>query len=119
MLNLSHKKLIAWQRAIEFLPVLYQLAEKLPNEERYNLVSQMKRAGISVSNNLAEGSSRKSKLEKNRFFEIARSSLVEIDNCIEASLILKFLSKNDINNAETKLEEMFKLISGLIASNNK
>ena len=64
MLELSHKKLIAWQKAIELLPLLYSLCSKLPPEEKYNLVSQMKRSGLSVSNNLAEGCARKSKIEK-------------------------------------------------------
>lgn len=80
MLDLSHKKLIAWQKAIQMLPLLYSLCRKLPSEEKYNLIGQMKRAGLSVANNLAEGAARKSKTEKNRFFEVARSSVVEIDN---------------------------------------
>ena len=70
MLELSHKKLIAWQKAIAMLPLVYGVCQKLPKEELFNLVSQMKRAALSVSNNLAEGSSRKTKAEKNRFFEI-------------------------------------------------
>src|SRR5688572_11866130 len=96
MLELSHKKLIAWQKAIQLLPHIYQLCKKLPKEEMYNLCTQMKRAGLSVSNNLAEGASRETKVEKNRFFEISRSSLVEIDNCLTACLILNFLTKEDL-----------------------
>jgi len=117
MLNLSHKKLIAWQKAIDLLPLLYKLCEKLPKEEKYNIIGQIKRAGVSISNNLAEGASRKSKVEKNRFFEIARSSVVEIDNCLEASIILKFIVMTDISDIEPRLEELFKIISGLIQSN--
>ena len=119
MLDLSHKKLIAWQKAIEFLPPLYFLCDKLPKEEKYNLVSQIKRAGISVSNNLAEGCARKSKIEKNRFFEIARSSVVEIDNCLIACITIRFLAKEDIKEVDERNIELFKLISGLIDSNNR
>jgi len=119
MLDLSHKKLIAWQKAIEFLSPLYFLCEKLPKEEKYNLISQMKRAAISVSNNLAEGCARKSKIEKNRFFEIARSSVVEIDNCLVACISIKSLTKQDIMEVDERNIELFKLISGLIDSNNK
>jgi four helix bundle protein len=70
--------------------------QKLPSEEKYNLVSQIKRAGLSITNNLAEGASRKSKAEKNRFFEVARSSLVEIDNCMIVCIELHYLTEGDI-----------------------
>ena len=88
MLELSHKKLIAWQKSIQLLPLIYEVSRKLPKEETYNIVSQMKRAGLSVSNNLAEGASRKTKPDKKRFFEISRSSIVEIDNCLTAIVAL-------------------------------
>jgi four helix bundle protein len=118
MLELSHKKLIAWQKAILLLPMIYDICAKLPAEEKYNLVGQMKRAGLSVSNNLAEGASRKTRAEKNRFFEISRSSIVEIDNCLTACLALKFLRKEDLLSLNSALLENFKLISGLLESNH-
>ena len=77
----------------------------------------MKRAGLSVSNNLAEGASRNTKPDKKRFFEISRSSVVEIDNCITATLILNYLTKPDVKQVNDALVELFKLISGLIDSN--
>ncbi len=117
MLELSHKKLIAWQKAIALLPLIYDVCKKLPKEETYNLIGQMKRAGLSISNNLAEGASRRSKAEKNRFFEISRSSIVEIGNCLTACLVLKFLSTDDITTINSALLEVFKLITGLIDSN--
>ncbi len=119
MLELSHKKLIAWQRAIQLLPLIYEVCNKLPKDENYNIISQMKRAGLSVSNNLAEGASRKTKPEKKRFFEISRSSVVEIDNCIIASLVLKYLTEKDVVQINNALLELFKLISGLIDSNDQ
>jgi four helix bundle protein len=119
MLELSHKKLIAWQKAIVMLPLVYGVCQKLPKEELFNLVSQMKRAALSVSNNLAEGSSRKTKAEKNRFSEISRSSVVEIDNSLTACLELKFLTQEDISLLTGALLEEFKLITGLIESNNR
>jgi four helix bundle protein len=117
MLELSHKKLIAWQKAIQLLPPIYELSKKLPKEETYNLIGQMKRAGLSVSNNIAEGASRKTKPDKKRFFEIARSSVVEVDNCITASLVLNFLTNEDVTGINSAIVELFKLISGLIDSN--
>lgn len=77
----------------------------------------MKRASLSISNNLSEVSARKSKREKIRFFEISRSSVVVIDNCFKACKALNFLSDDDLVEAGDRLVEMFKLISGLIDSN--
>lgn len=59
------------------MPLIYEVCKKLLKEETYNLIGQMKRAGLSISNNLAKGASRKAKGEKNRFDEISRSSVVE------------------------------------------
>jgi len=79
----------------------------------------MKRAGLSVSNNLAEGASRKTKPDKKRFFEISRSSVVEIDNCLTAIVVLNYLIKEDLISINNALVELFKLITGLIDSNDK
>jgi four helix bundle protein len=79
----------------------------------------MKRAGLSVSNNLSEGASRKTKPDKKRFFEISRSSVVEVDNCITASLILNYLEEGYVVQIGNAIVELFKLISGLIDSNNE
>ena len=117
MLELSHKKLIAWQKAIELLPLVYDVCKKLPKEETYNLIGQMKRACLSVSNNLAEGASRKTKPEKNRFFEISRSSVVEIDNCLVACIRLHFLTEEELIILNAALLETFKLITGLMDAN--
>ncbi|MDP4261505.1 MAG: four helix bundle protein [Bacteroidota bacterium] len=117
MLNLSHRKLIAWRKSIERLPLLYKLCEKFPKEETYNLIGQMKRAALSISGNLAGGPHENQKKEKNRFFEISRYSLVEIDNCIVASIVLKYIIREDLQEIEPGLEELFKIIPGLISSN--
>lgn len=119
MLDLSHKKLKAWQKAILLLPLIYRLCQKLPKDETYNLIGQMKRAGLSVSNNIAEGAARKSKAEKNRFYEVARSSVVEVDNCLIASIAVKYLKKDDLVDINPAVVEVFKLITGLIDSNLK
>lgn len=119
MLELSHKKLIAGQKAIQILPLIYEVCRKLPKEENYNIISQMKRAGLSVSNNIAEGASRKTKPDKKRFFEISRSSVVEIDNCLTAILVLNYLTEKDVIVINAALVELFKLIPGLIDSNQE
>lgn len=119
MLELSHKKLIAWQKAILLLPLVYECCKKLPPEERHNLSAQMKSAALSISTNISEGAARKTKKDKNHFFTMARSSTVEVDNCLTACPILKFIKKEEITALVSALIEVFKLISGLIDSNEK
>ncbi|CAN5606482.1 four helix bundle protein [soil metagenome] len=114
MLNLNHKKLKAWQLAIQLYKEVLLLVRKLPKEEIFNLTSQIKRAALSVSNNIAEGAARKSSAERKRFYEVARSSDVEVDNCFEVILTVEYLSKEDILIAENLVEQIFKLLSAMI-----
>ena len=88
MLNLNHKKLKAWLLAIQLYKEVLLLARKLPKEEIFNLTSQIKRASLSISNNIAEGAARKSALERKSFYEVARSSDVEVDNCLGSNFSL-------------------------------
>jgi four helix bundle protein len=83
MLKLNHKNLDVRQLAVKFVSFIYQMTLKYPKEELFGLINQTRRASVSISSNLAEGASRKSLVERKRFYEIARSSLVEVDNHIE------------------------------------
>lgn len=114
MLNLNHKKLKAWQLAIQLYKEVLVIVRKLPKEEIFNLSSQIKRAALSMSNNIAEGAARKSALERKRFYEIARSSDVEVDNCLEVILAAEYLDKKEITIAEDLVEQIFKLLSKMI-----
>jgi len=71
MLDLSHKKLDIWKFSLELVSKIYSLTSQFPKEELFGLTSQLRRASVSVSSNIAEGLSRSSKLEKIRFLEIA------------------------------------------------
>lgn len=85
MLNLNHKRLKVWKLSIEFVASLYSATEKYPVTEQYGLVSQLRRAAVSIPSNISEGASRSSPKDRKRFFEIARSSLVEVDTQLEIS----------------------------------
>ena len=114
MLQLAHKSLEVYKIALDLVKEVYQLTRNFPKEEQFVLVTQLRRAVISVCSNLAEGSARFSKLEKKRFYEISRSSLVEIDTQIEISLVLEYLQNNQTTNLEKYLESVFKMISKMI-----
>lgn len=80
MLKLNHKNLNLWLLSIKLVSTIYGITSKYPKEELFGLINQTRRASVSISANIAEGSSRKSLIERKRFYEIARSSLVEVDN---------------------------------------
>ena len=93
---------------------VYKLTTHFPKYEQYVLVSQLRRAAISVCSNIAEGASRASKAEKKRFYEISRGSAVEIDTQIEITLILEYLKKDQITELEKYLESVFRMLSKMI-----
>ena len=74
----NFEKLDVWQKSIAFADFIYSETRKFPNEERFGLTNQMRRAAVSISSNIAEGSSRSSKSDFARFVEIATGSVFEI-----------------------------------------
>jgi four helix bundle protein len=114
MLQLSHKQLEVYQIALKLIQEVYMLTKAFPSDEKYVLVSQLKRASVSVCSNIAEGSARISKIEKKRFYEIARSSIVEINTQIEISLLNEYLTNIQIIELEKYLESIFRMLSKMI-----
>ena len=115
-----HKKLEVYKISLQLVKEIYTLTNRFPADEKYILSSQIKRAAISVCSNIAKGSARISDAEKKRFYEIARSSLVEVETQIEIALVLNYISENDISNANKFMESVFKMLSKLISNiNNK
>ena len=115
MLNLKHKNLDVWKLSIELTKNLYQITENFPKSEIFGITNQIRRASVSISSNIAEGSSRKSSAERKRFYEISRSSLVEIDTQIEIALVLKFLKNDDIKGIAETVNHIFAMLTNLIS----
>lgn len=113
MLKLNHKKLTVWIKSIELVKEIYLITESLPPDEKFGLVSQIRRASVSVISNISEGASRKSLLERKRFFEISRSSLVEIDTQIEICLRLKFITEDEIKRLNQLTNEVFAMLTAM------
>jgi four helix bundle protein len=97
--------------AVKLVSTIYRITSNYPKDELFGLTNQTRRASTSISANIAEGSSRKSLAERKRFFEIARSSLVEVDNHIEVAIELGFLDEKNINELDEKLNELFAKLS--------
>jgi four helix bundle protein len=87
---------------------------KFPQDEKYGLVSQLRRAAISVCSNIAEGAARRSKQEKKRFYEIAGSSAVEIDTQFEVAASLEYFNNIKINETAQNLESIFRMLRKMI-----
>jgi len=113
MLNLKHKKLDVWDKSMELAQIVYHETQSFPKSELYGLVSQMRRATVSVPSNISEGAARKSLKERKRFFEIARSSLVELDTQLELAVNLGYLRNYELLNK--KINIVFAQLSNLLA----
>ena len=116
MLNLSHKKLDVYQISLKLIKEVYIATRSFPKEEQFVLISQIRRAAISVCSNIAEGASRISKREKKRFYEISRSSLVEMDTQFEIAIILAYYKNGQMKELEQYLESTFGMLSKLIGN---
>lgn len=116
MLNLGHKKLDVWKLAIKFVKEVYQATQKFPKSEIYGLTNQLRRAAVSVPSNIAEGASRNSTADRKRFYQIARSSLVEIDTQLEISIQLEFCSEETALLLGQQLNHLFAMTTNLIKS---
>ena len=114
MLDLSHKKLEVYKISLLMVKEIYRLTKFFPKEEQFVLVSQLRRAAVSVCSNLAEGAARKSSKEKKRFYEISRSSLVEVDTQIEISLLQDYLKEETIKTLNEYIESIFRMLSKMI-----
>lgn len=112
----SFKQLTVWQKAHELVLNVYKLTSKLPNEERFGLTSQMRRAAVSIAANIAEGFKKNSKKDKINFYNIAEGSLEELRYYFILISDLNYCSKTE---APDKLaEEVSRMLSRLIQSIN-
>jgi four helix bundle protein len=105
--------LIVWQKAHEFVLLIYQYSESFPKNELYGLTSQARRSAVSVPSNIAEGFKKKTKPDKVRFLNIAQGSLEE---CRYYLILAKDLDYGDTSKLMEKLEEVSKLLEAYLSS---
>jgi four helix bundle protein len=109
----NFEKLDVWQEAIEFADLVYELSGGFPSDERFGLTNQMRRAAVSISSNIAEGSSRASRPDFARFVEIASGSLFEVVSQSTISLRRKLLKQSEYDRIYRAAEKQSKMLSGL------
>jgi four helix bundle protein len=112
----NFEKLDAWHHAIDFADAVYEKTRGFPSEERFGLTNQMRRAAVSVSSNVAEGSSRSSRTDFARFVEIAGGSLFEVISQAFVAQRQGFLSDDDFTQLYQLAERQGKILSGLRSS---
>jgi len=113
-INLKHKQLEVYKLTRELVKEIYSVSLKLPADEKFNMVQQIRRASLSVKLNLSEGSTRKSTIERKRYLEIARGSVVEIDAALETAVDLKYFTEMDLELIGKLLNSCFAMLSKMI-----
>jgi len=109
----NFEKLETWHEAIAFADLVYQSTRQFPVEERFGLTNQMRRAAVSISSNIAEGSSRSSRSDYARFVEIATGSLFEVVSQATIGRSQSFLSQSDYQRLYEAAEKQSRMLSGL------
>ncbi len=112
----SYQDLAIWKKAMQLVVQVYHLTRRFPREEMHGLTSQMRRAAVSIPTNIAEGWGRGSRKEYIQFLRIARGSLLELETLLAISRNLRYLSQEDMQARLALVEEISRMLSGLIAS---
>lgn len=107
----SYRDLVVWQKSKRYAVRVYKITEKFPSHEMYGLTSQMRRAGISIPSDIAEGFRRKSKKEKAQFLRMAYGSGAELETQLEISHDLEYLTQVEYEELMRELEEVMKMLN--------
>lgn len=109
----SFEKLEVWKLAKDLSVFLYKITAKFPVEERFGLVSQIRRASVSIASNIAEGSSRISQKDQAYFYTIAFSSTIEVLNQLIICEELEFINQDQLVECRLKVEHITRALSKL------
>ena len=115
----NFRELKVWQKARVHTKNSYAILKKFPPEELYGLTSQIKRATISITSNIAEGSGRNTDVDFSRFLDIALGSCFEVDSQYILSLDLGFINETDYQEINSEITEIERMLIGLINSIRK
>ena len=109
----SFTDLFAWKEGHKLVLMVYKETDNFPDKERYSLTDQMRRAAVSFTSNIAEGFTRRSAKEKNRFYDMAHASLVELQNQLIIARDVGYLSNEKFKAIAEQSITANKLINGL------
>ena len=109
----GYRDLVVWQKGISLAREIYLLTRKLPADEKFGLVSQMRRAAVSVPSNIAEGQARHTTGEFIQFISHAEGSVAELDTQLTLCQDLKLLNSQETANATNLVDELRRMLNGL------
>ncbi len=119
MYTFGFEKLDVWKKSRIFTKRIYHLTKNFPDEEKFGIVSQLRRAAISICSNLAEGSSRNSKKDQAHFYNMAFSSLMEALNQIILSNDLDYINIENLNSLRTEVHTISLMLNRLASYANR
>ena len=114
LIKLNHQSLDVYKSVRELIKEIYFISAKMPSEERFNMIQQIRRAALSIKLNLAEGASRRSPIERKRFLEISRGSLIEADAILATAIDLNYYSNDSLTTIGGLLNKCFAMLSKMI-----
>jgi four helix bundle protein len=109
----GYRDLIVWQKGIALVKQIYEITAMFPSEEKFGLMSQMRRAAVSIPSNLAEGQARKSTREFVQFISNAEGSLAELDTQMVVALALNFVKAGEAAAIAGQLDELRRMLNSL------
>ena len=115
----NYKELKVWQESVDFVVEIYRISTKFPIEEKFGIISQIRRAAVSIPSNIAEGATAKSTKTFSKFIAIARGSLSEVETQLLISYKLGFIVKEVYTKIIERTEEISRMLAGLQHSLNK
>ena len=110
----GYRDLQVWQKGIELARAVYKLTDEFPDDERYGLVSQMRRAAVSIPSNIAEGSKRQSKKDFRHFLAIAYGSGAELETHLVIAKGLSFGTRLDYASVEPLLDQCMRMLNVML-----
>jgi four helix bundle protein len=115
----SFTDLIAWKEGHKLVLVIYEITDDFPNKEQFGLTSQIRRAAVSITSNIAEGFSRNTSKDKCQFYGISYGSLTELQNQLIVARDVGYLNRSEFSKIAKQTVVVAKLINGLKRIRNK
>lgn len=112
----NYKHLIAWQRAMDLVEEVYRLTARYPSDERFGLISQTRRAAVSIPSNVAEGYARRTRGDYVHFLHMSRGSANEVETQLLLATRLGFVTANQARRAMDLTLEVQRIMKGLVKS---
>lgn len=112
----TFRDLLIWQKSMEYVTQIYNETKNFPDEEKFGLISQLRRSAVSIPSNISEGYGRNSKNDFNRFLNISMGSLFEVQTQIEIAKNLGFINEQKFDKMFEQSREIERMMSSFIRS---